>query len=97
MISAEDAFGNKGEKTILLRGERASSGEKLGEATIVIDMGVVGLGSSSITCDVLAGEPASCAVAKRSGAIRRRSHSERLNEASAGARSATIRSALIST
>lgn len=64
VISAEDAFGNKGEKTILLRGERASSGEKLGEATIVIDMGVVGLGSSSITCDVLAGEPASCAVAK---------------------------------
>ena len=64
VITAEDAFGNKGEKTIALLGKYAGNGQKLGEATIVIDMGIVGLGSSSVTCDVLAGEPASCTVAK---------------------------------
>ena len=63
VITAEDAFGNKGEKTITLLGKYAGNGQKLGEATIVIDMGIVGLGSSSVTCDVLAGEPASCTVA----------------------------------
>ena len=64
VITAEDAFGNKDEKVIKLQGKYAGDGQRLGEATIVIDMGIVGLGSTSITCDVLAGEPASCTVAK---------------------------------
>ena len=65
VIVAEDAHGNKGERTIRLIGKSAGDGEYLGDATIVIDLGVLGLSSStSITCDVLAGEPVSSAVAR---------------------------------
>ena len=63
-IHALDEHGNTGDKTIKLLGTRAGDGEYLGDATIVIDMGIVGLGSESITVDVLAGEPLSSAAAR---------------------------------
>ena len=64
-IYAEDAFGNYGEMTIRLHGQRNQSGQKTGTATIYVDMTVVGLGIvDSVRYDVLAGEPISYSIAK---------------------------------
>ena len=64
-IYAEDAFGNYGEKTIRLKGQRNQSGQKTGTATIYVDMTVVGLGIvDSVRYDVLADEPISYSIAK---------------------------------
>lgn len=64
-ISCEDAYGNRGEKTLTLRGERTRKGQPAGWASIYIDMTVLGLGTTSaIRYEVLSGETASYAVAK---------------------------------
>ena len=64
-IYAEDAYGNYGEKTVRLHGQRNQSGQKTGTATIYVDMTVVGLGIvDSVKYDVLADEPISYAIAK---------------------------------
>ena len=64
-IYAEDAWGNYGEMTIRLKGQRNQSGQKTGTATIYVDMTVVGLGIvDSVTYDVLADEPISYSIAK---------------------------------
>ena len=64
-IYAEDAYGNFGEQTIRLKGQRNQSGQKTGTATIYVDMTVVGLGIvDSVRYDVLADEPISYSIAK---------------------------------
>ena len=64
-IYAEDAYGNYGEMTIRLKGQRNQSGQKTGTATIYVDMTVVGLGIvDSVRYDVLADEPISYSIAK---------------------------------
>lgn len=64
-IYAEDAYGNYGEQTIFLTGQRNQSGQKTGTATIYVDMTVVGLGIvDSVKYDVLADEPISYSIAK---------------------------------
>ena len=64
-IYAEDAYGNYGEMTITLQGQRNQSGQKTGTATIYVDMSVVGLGIvDSVRYDVLADEPISYSIAK---------------------------------
>ena len=64
-IGCEDAYGNRGEKTLTLRGERTRKGQPAGWASIYIDMTVLGLGTTSaIRYEVLSGETASYAVAK---------------------------------
>ncbi len=64
-IYAEDADGNYGEKTITLVGKRTEAGQKIGTASISIDLTVLGLGVyGPIEYDVLSGEPVSYAVAK---------------------------------
>lgn len=64
-IYAEDAYGNFGERTLTFTGKRREAGQKIGEATILVDMTVLGLGvSEPIQYDVLADEPISYVVAK---------------------------------
>ena len=63
-IYAEDEYGNYGEKTITLNGQRRQPGQKLGKATIQVDMTVLGKGVESVEYTVLADEPVSYAVAK---------------------------------
>jgi hypothetical protein len=64
-IYAEDAYGNYGEMTIKLKGQRNQSGQKTGTATIYVDMTVLGLGIvDSVRYDVLADEPISYSIAK---------------------------------
>ena len=64
-IYAEDAWGNYGEQTIRLQGQRNQSGQKTGTATIYVDMTVVGLGIvDSVRYDVLADEPISYSIGK---------------------------------
>lgn len=64
-IVCEDVYGNHGEKTLTLRGERTRDGEPAGWATICIDMTVLGLGTTqTIRYQVLSGEAASYTVAK---------------------------------
>ncbi|MBR6657519.1 MAG: hypothetical protein IKL18_05035 [Oscillospiraceae bacterium] len=64
-IYAEDAFGNYGELTLNLKGQRNQAGQKKGTATIYIDLSVLGLGVvESISYEVLADEPVSYVVAK---------------------------------
>ena len=64
-IYAEDAFGNFGELTLNLVGERREAGQKIGTATIYVDMTVLGLGVvDSLKYDVLADEPVSYVIAK---------------------------------
>ena len=64
-IYAEDAYGNFGEETIRLTGQRNQSGQKTGTATIYVDMTVLGLGIvDSVRYDVLADEPISYSIAK---------------------------------
>lgn len=64
-IYAEDAYGNFGELTLTLKGQRNQDGQKKGIATIYIDLSVVGLGVvGTVSYDVLAGEPISYTIAK---------------------------------
>lgn len=64
-IYAEDAQGNYGELTLTLEGQRNEAGQKVGTATIYIDLSVLGLGvMESLNYDVLADEPVSYVVAK---------------------------------
>ena len=72
-IVCEDAYGNRGEKTLTLRGEPHRKGQPAGWASIYIDMTVLGLGTTSaIRYEVLSGETASMPWRRRSGARRRR-------------------------
>ena len=64
-VYAEDAYGNYGELTLNLKGQRKQAGQKKGKATIRIDMTVLGLGVvETMSYDVLADEPISYSVAK---------------------------------
>ena len=64
-VYAEDAYGNFGELTVKLRGQRNQAGQKTGTATIYVDMTVLGLGIvDSVRYDVLADEPISYSIAK---------------------------------
>lgn len=64
-VYAEDALGNYGELTLNLNGQRRESGQKIGTATIYVDMTVLGLGVvASVNYDVLADEPVSYVIEK---------------------------------
>lgn len=64
-IYAEDALGNYGELTLTLMGQRREAGQKIGTATIYVDMTVLGLGVvDSLKYEVLADEPVSYVIAK---------------------------------
>ena len=64
-IYAEDALGNYGELTLTLVGERREAGQKIGTATIYVDLTVLGLGVvDSLKYDILADEPVSYVIAK---------------------------------
>lgn len=64
-VIAEDAYGNRGEKTLTFTGKRREPGQKIGDATILVDMTVLGIGVvGPIHYDVLADEPISYVVAK---------------------------------
>ena len=64
-IYAEDAFGNYGELTLDLIGQRREPGQKAGTATIYVDMTVLGLGVvDSLQYQILADEPISYVIAK---------------------------------
>ncbi|MBQ7346077.1 MAG: hypothetical protein IJW45_08475, partial [Oscillospiraceae bacterium] len=64
-IYAEDALGNFGELTLTLNGQRNQAGQRIGTATIYIDLSVLGLGVvETLRYDVLADEPISYVVAK---------------------------------
>lgn len=64
-IYAEDGEGNFGELTLSLVGKRSEGGQKIGTASIYIDMSVLGLGvRGPIQYDVLSGEPVSYSIAK---------------------------------
>lgn len=64
-IYAEDSFGNYGELSLTLKGQRNQAGQKKGKATIYVDMTVLGLGVvDSVSYEVLADEPISYSIAK---------------------------------
>ena len=64
-VYARDEYGNEGELTVTLIGERSTEGKSIGTAEIYIDMTVLGLGVyGPVRYDVLADEPVSYAVAK---------------------------------
>ena len=64
-IYAEDQLGNYGEVTIKLMGQRSQPGQKKGNATIYVDLTVLGLGvAASVPYEVLADEPISYSIAK---------------------------------
>lgn len=64
-IYAEDALGNYGELILSLHGERREAGQKIGRATIYVDMTVLGLGTvACLNYQVLADEPISYVIAK---------------------------------
>ncbi len=64
-VYAEDAYGNWGEEKLTLIGFRVEPGQKIGDATIYVDMTVLGLGvTDPIHYEVLADEPISYVVAK---------------------------------
>jgi len=64
-IYAEDPYGNYGELTLTLNGQRKQSGQKKGTARIYIDMTVLGMGIvDTLSYDVLSDEPISYSVAK---------------------------------
>lgn len=64
-IYAEDAYGNCGELTLELKGQRNQAGQEKGTATIYVDLSVLGLGVvDSVRYDVLADEPISYSIAK---------------------------------
>ena len=64
-VYAEDAYGNWGEEKLTLIGFRVEPGQKIGDATIYVDMTVLGIGVvGPIPYEVLADEPISYVVAK---------------------------------
>lgn len=64
-VYAEDAFGNYGELTVSLQGQRNQAGQKKGTATIYVDLSVLGLGIvGSVDYEILVDEPISYAIAK---------------------------------
>ena len=64
-VYAEDAYGNHHTELRGFTGKRREAGQKIGEATIYVDMTVLGLGvTDPIYYDVLADEPISYVVAK---------------------------------
>lgn len=64
-VYAEDAYGNWGEEKLTLNGFRVEPGQKIGNATIYVDMAVLGVGVvGPIPYEVLADEPISYVVAK---------------------------------
>lgn len=64
-IYAEDAYGNYGELTLTLNGQRREAGQKVGTATIYVDMTVLGIGVvGPVKYSVLADEPISYVIAK---------------------------------
>ena len=64
-VYAEDAYGNHHRELRGFTGKRREAGQKIGEATIYVDMTVLGLGvTGPIYYDVLADEPISYVVAK---------------------------------
>ena len=64
-IRAEDSYGNWGEKTLVLKGQRAQEGQVIGTAYLYVDMTVLGLGVyGPIAYDVLSNEPVSYVVLK---------------------------------
>ena len=64
-IYAEDQYGNYGEYTITLNGQRNQAGQKTGTATLYIDLTVLGMGvQGPVAYNVLADEPISYVVAK---------------------------------
>lgn len=64
-VYAEDAYGNWGEEKLTLIGFRVEPGQKIGDATIYVDMAVLGAGFvGPIPYEVLADEPISYVVAK---------------------------------
>lgn len=64
-IFATDAYGNYGELTLTLLGQRTQAGQKIGTAQIYIDLSVLGLGiRGPIRYSVLSEEPISYSIAK---------------------------------
>ena len=64
-IYAEDSYGNWGEKTLVLKGQRAQEGQVIGTAYLYVDMTVLGLGvHGPIAYDVLSNEPVSYVILK---------------------------------
>ena len=64
-IYAEDPYGNYGELTVKLKGQRKDAGQNKGTATIRIDMSVLGMGVvETMSYKVLANEPISYSIAK---------------------------------
>ena len=64
-IYAEDPYGNYGELTLKLKGQRQDAGQKKGKATIRIDLTVLGLGIvDSVAYEIMADEPISYSIAK---------------------------------
>ena len=64
-VTAEDSYGNSGEEWRKFTGKRREAGQKIGDATIYVDMTVLGIGAvGPIRYDVLADEPISYVVAK---------------------------------
>lgn len=64
-VYAEDAYGNWGKAELTLNGFRVEPGQKIGDATIYVDMTVLGVGVvGPISYEVLADEPVSYVVAK---------------------------------
>lgn len=65
IIYAENAYGDYGEKTIELIGQRQQKGQVTGTAAIYVDMTVLGLGVyGPLSYEVLADEPVSYTVVK---------------------------------
>ena len=64
-IYAEDAYGNHGELELKLIGQRRQSGQLAGNATIRVDMSVLGLGVvETLSYEILADEPVSYVIVK---------------------------------
>ena len=65
-VYAEDAYGNWGEEKLTLNGLRVEPGQKIGDATVCVDMTVLGIDNRDlyIPYEVLADEPISYVVAK---------------------------------
>ncbi len=64
-VYAEDAYGNWGKAELTLNGFRVEPGQKIGDATIYVDMTVLGVGVvGPIPYEVLADEPISYVIAK---------------------------------
>ena len=64
-IYAEDEFGNWGEKELSFTGQRSMQGQKIGEATIQVDMTVLGINDIiTVPYDILSDESADYVIAK---------------------------------